>query len=396
MKRAAYKAGFLATFALGLAQFATPAMAQVNGVTATEIIIGSHTSLSGPAAEHGNASVTALRMRFEEINAAGGIHGRKIRFIVEDNQYEVPRAVQAANKLINRDRIFIMLQAMGTPMNNAVLPEQIKANVPNMFPATLARQMVEPFHRMKFLGVSSYYDMQRTVVRWLVKNGNRKRVCTMYMDSDYGRENLDGVRDELRKQGLPLIETATYKPTDTDFNPQLIKMRNANCDLITIGGLVRDSILIATTARNMGWTDVAFGGVQSSYDPAVAGAAGGSTEGFYAVTSMAVPNHATASPAVVKWMDAYKARAGVEPNSTAALGLVYADLVAIGLERAGRDLTIDKFIAAIESIKDYRDIFGGPMQSYGPSKHQGATENFLLQVRGGKWVPVAGPIGYEK
>lgn len=396
MKRAAYKAGFLAAFALGLAQFATPAMAQVNGVTATEIIIGSHTSLSGPAAEHGNASVTALRMRFEEINSAGGIHGRKIRFIVEDNQYEVPRAVQAANKLINRDKVFLMVQNMGTPMNNAVLPEQLKANIPNMFPGTLARQMVEPFHRLKFLGVSSYYDMQRAEVRWLVKNKGKKRVCTMYFDNDYGRENLDGVRDELQKLGLPLIEHATHKPADTDFSPQLIKLRNANCDLVMIGGLVRDAILIVTSARNMGWTDVDFGGVQSSYDPAVAAAPGATTEGFYAVTSMPVPNRATASPAAVKWIDAYKARAGVEPNTTAALGLVYADLVAIGLERAGKDLTVDKFIAGIESIKDYRDIFGGPTQSYGPNKHQGATENFLLQVRGGKWVPVAGPIGYEK
>ncbi|MFL2546709.1 MAG: ABC transporter substrate-binding protein, partial [Candidatus Rariloculaceae bacterium] len=93
----------------------------VRGVTDTEIIIGSHEDLSGPVALLGTEIVYGARLRFEQANSAGGIHGRQINFIVEDAQYQVPRAIQATNKLVNRDNIFMMILGMGTPMNTAVM-----------------------------------------------------------------------------------------------------------------------------------------------------------------------------------------------------------------------------------------------------------------------------------
>src|SRR6188508_358953 len=110
---------------------AVPALAE-DGVTATEILIGSHTALSGPVSAWGIGSTEGTRMRFDEANEKG-IHGRKIKLIVEDTGYQVPRAVQAANKLINNDKIFLMVGALGTPMNNAVFGEQFAKGVPNLF-----------------------------------------------------------------------------------------------------------------------------------------------------------------------------------------------------------------------------------------------------------------------
>ena len=137
--------------AIAVAGWAAAAEAQsVRGVSKTEIVIGMHTDLSGPAASYGVSSSNAMRLKFDELNAQGGVHGRKIRLIVEDHQYQVPRAVQAANKLINRDKIFLMAGALGTPMNNAVFPDQFKAGVPNLAPLTAARSMAEPFHPLKF------------------------------------------------------------------------------------------------------------------------------------------------------------------------------------------------------------------------------------------------------
>jgi branched-chain amino acid transport system substrate-binding protein len=108
----------------------------VRGVTESEIVIGSYTDLSGVAAMWGVNNSNSWRMEFDQVNAAGGINGRKIKFIVEDNQYQVPRSVQAANKLINRDGVFIMVANAGTPMNNAVMPDQIAKGVANIFPLT--------------------------------------------------------------------------------------------------------------------------------------------------------------------------------------------------------------------------------------------------------------------
>ncbi|MYE13949.1 MAG: ABC transporter substrate-binding protein, partial [Gammaproteobacteria bacterium] len=114
----------------------------VDGVTDTEVLFGTHTDLSGPIAIWGVGVVNGMRMRFEDANAAGGVHGRQLRLIVEDTQYQVPRAIQAANKLINRDKIFAMLVAVGTPTNNAVMAQQFEQGVPNLFPGTGARSMV--------------------------------------------------------------------------------------------------------------------------------------------------------------------------------------------------------------------------------------------------------------
>src|SRR4030095_4031514 len=104
-----------------LATVAPQASAQTRGVTKTEIVLGMHTDLSGVAATYGVSSSNAVKMRFDEANEAGGIDGRNIKWIVEDTQYQVPRAVQAGAKLINRDKIFAMVAGLGTPMNNALL-----------------------------------------------------------------------------------------------------------------------------------------------------------------------------------------------------------------------------------------------------------------------------------
>src|SRR5690242_10547381 len=120
------------------------AMAQTRGVTATEVTFGMPTDLSGPAATYGVSSSNGVKMRFEEANEQGGINGRKLKVIVEDQGYQVPKAVQACNKLINRDKVFAFVGPLGTPMNNACFKDQFAAGVPNLFPLSAARSMYEP------------------------------------------------------------------------------------------------------------------------------------------------------------------------------------------------------------------------------------------------------------
>src|SRR5215471_132871 len=163
-----------------------PAMAgeNVRGVTDNEIVIGTYTDLSGVTAVWGVNDVNAYRMAFDEANAEGGINGRKIKYIVEDMQYMVPRAVQAANKLINRDNVFIMVSNSGTPMNNATLPAQLAKGVPNVFPYTAARSMYQPLHHMKFGYSASYYDMERAGLKLFATTYGKKRFCAMSQDTD--------------------------------------------------------------------------------------------------------------------------------------------------------------------------------------------------------------------
>ena len=390
--RTAWAAAVMA-MAVGLAG---PALGQkeTRGVTPTEIVLGMHTDLSGPAATYGVSSSNAVRMRFDEVNDKGGIHGRKIRLVVEDTQYQVPRAVQAGTKLINRDRIFAMVAPLGTPMNNALFKDQFEAGVPNLFPLSAARSMYEPFHRLKFYGAASYVDQVRAGINYFVTKKNKKALCAMYQDTDFGKEVLDGVQMQADKLKVKLVETVTHKPTDQDFTAQITKLKGAGCDLVVIGTIVRDSIVPYATARKIGWTDVDFLGSAATYDSFVAAAQGGVTEGLYAMGLTDMPYRDTLTPTAQAWFDRYKDRFKADPNMGAVYGHVAADLTLVGLDKAGKDLTLDSFVKGLESIKSYRDIFNGPEASFGPDKHQGASSSFLAVVKGGRWVRLTDPLTF--
>jgi branched-chain amino acid transport system substrate-binding protein len=367
---------------------------ETRGVTKSEIVLGMHTDLSGPAATYGVSSSNAVKMRFDDINAAGGIHGRKIRLVVEDTQYQVPRAVQAGNKLISRDRIFAMVAGLGTPMNNALFKDQFEAGVPNLFPLSAARSMFEPFHKLKFYGAATYVDQVRAGINYFATKKGKKALCAMYQDTDFGKEVMDGVQVQADKMKLKIAETVTHKPTDQDFTAQITKLKAAGCDLVVLGTIVRDSIVPYATARKIGWTDVDFLGSAATYDLFVAGAQGGVTEGLYAMGLTDMPYRDTLSPKAQDWYDKYKDRFKTDPNIGAIYGHVAADLTVVALEKAGPNLTLDSFIKALESIKGYRDIFNGPEVNFGPDKRQGANSSFLAVVKGGRWVRLTDPLTF--
>lgn len=358
------------------------------GVTPTEIKIGTHTDLSGVTAMWGANNSNAWRMVFEQTNAAGGINGRKITYIVEDSQYQVPRAVQASNKLLNRDHVFAMVANGGTPMNNATMPDQLAKGVPNIFPLTSARSMYAPLNHLKFGLGSSYYDQMRAGVKYFVEQRGKKTVCGMAQDTDFGRDVMDGARDQLKAMKMSLVAETLHKPTDTDFSAAVAKLRDANCDLVVVGGIVRDSVQIISAVRKVGW-NVDLLGQAASYDEAVAEMPGGASEGFYSMAPMLFAAQNDPRPAVKAFAAAYKKEFGKDPNFAAQLGYTGGQLVVLALRNAGKDLTTDSFISGLESIKDYHDIFGSPTISFSPTKHQGSNESFLCVVKNGAWVPVS-------
>jgi branched-chain amino acid transport system substrate-binding protein len=365
----------------------------VRGVTDNEIVIGTITDLSGVTAVQGVNNADAVRMAFDEANEKGGVNGRRIKYIVEDNQYQVPRAVQAMNKLLNSDSVFMTIDNGGTPMNDANMPAQFAKNVPNVFPLTAARSMYEPYNRLKFAQFASYYDQMRAAVKYFAERKGRKAFCVSYQDSDFGKDVLAGVAAETESLGLKIIATTAHRPTDTDFNAPMSKLHDAGCDVVMMGTIVRDTNIIIQTARKMNW-NVDLVGQFASYDTAVASLPGGATEGFYCMTPALYVYPDDPRPEVQEFAKKYKARYGREPNFHGEVGYTAAQVVLLGLQRSGRDLTVDSFIKAMESIKDYKDIFGTEL-SFGPDQHHGSTRSFLTVVKNGRWVPVEeGALGY--
>ena len=378
--------------AIATAMMATAASAQQRGVTKDEVLFGMPTDLSGVAATYGVSSSNGVKMRFEEVNAAGGVHGRKLRVIVEDQAYQVPKAVQACNKLINRDKVFAFVAPLGTPMNNACFKDQFAAGVPNLFPLSAARSMYEPYEKLKFYGAASYTDQIRSAIDYFVKTKGKKAVCVMYQDTDFGKEILAGAELQTKKLNIKLVEAVGHKPTDQDFTASLTKLKGAGCDLIAMGTIVRDSIVPYTAARKMGWTDVDFVGSAAAYDLIVAAAPG--MEGFYGMGLTEMPYADSSIANVRSFVESYKTKYKIDPNIGAVYGYVAADLSVNGLAAAGANLTTDSFIGGLESIKGYKDMFNGPAVTFGPNIRQGASSSFLAVAKGGRWTRVTEPLGF--
>jgi branched-chain amino acid transport system substrate-binding protein len=373
--------------AAALSLIAAGAMADTQrGVTDTEILVGTITDLSGVTAVQGVNNANAVRLAFDEVNEKGGINGRKIHYIVEDSQYQVPRAVQAINKLINNDGVFFTIEDGGTPMNNATFPMAIEKNVPKLLPLSAARSMYEPFNRLKFSQYSSYVDQMRAGVKYFVEQRGKKAVCAMYQDTDFGKDVLAGAQLQTEAMGMKIVATTAHKPTDTDFSAAIAKLREANCDLITMGTIVRDSTLIIATVKKVGWNVDLLGQV-ASYDTAIADAPGNVAEGFYSMSPSLYAYPDDPRPEIKAFTQKYKSKYGVDVNYLGEMGYTSAQIAVEALQHAGRDLTVDSLVKAMEGIQDFHDLFGGTY-SFSPTNHHGATAAFLSVVHNGRWEPV--------
>ena len=373
--------------AAALCLLASTAFAQPQrGVTDTEIVVGTITDLSGVTAVQGVNNSNAVRLAFDEVNEKGGIHGRKIRYIVEDNQYQVPRAVQAINKLINNDGVFITIEDGGTPMNNATFPMAIEKNVPKLLPLSAARSMFEPFHKLKFSQYSSYVDQMRAGVKYFVEQRGKKTICAMYQDTDFGKDVLAGAHAADRGDGH---EDRRHHGAQADRHRLHRRRQQATRGWLRpgdMGTIVRDSTLIIATVKKMGWTVDLLGQV-ASYDTAIAEAPGSVAEGFYSMAPSLIAYPDDPRPAIKAFTQKYKPRYGVEVNYLGEMGYTSAQIAIEALNRAGRDLTVDSLVKAMESIQDFHDLFGGTY-SFSPTNHHGATAAFLSVVHNGRWEPV--------
>ena len=173
----------------------------------------------------------------------------------------------------------------------------------------------------------------------------------MAQDTDFGRDITAGIKDQLTAENMTLTAETLHKPTDTDFSASVARMRDANCDLIVLGTIVRDAVQIISSVRKIGW-NVDMMGQAASYDDVVAAVPGGTTEGFYSMTPMLFVAETATSPEVKAFTAEYRKEFGKEPNFAAQVGYTGAQVVVQALKNAGKDLTPDSFVASLEGIKD--------------------------------------------
>jgi branched-chain amino acid transport system substrate-binding protein len=366
------------------------------GISDDSITLGSHTDLSGGLSIWGVPLTNGQRMRYTEANANGGVHGRKINLVVEDTQYQMPLAIKATNKLLNVDDIFLMVGSMGTPMNIALMPRMFEVKVPNLFPLTAAVQMHEPLHPMKFNYFVSYRDQIIGGMKYMVEKNGITKVCGQFIANDYGHENEIGFDAGVAALGLESVYRGTHKATETDFVGTITAIKNSGCEMLVLGPLVKDTILLYTAARDAGWKAPIISNM-ISYVPEVASAADGDMQGLYAAASFYVPDFETEKAAgtwVGEWAGRYEEIYGEAPAPQSVIGYVIGDLVVRAIDEAGPDLSVEKVLAALEGIDKYEDRFGGPTLTLSATKHQAGDFLTLYQVVDGKWAVVEENISF--
>jgi branched-chain amino acid transport system substrate-binding protein len=370
--------------ALMATPMAAPAVAQTQGISKTEVLVGSITDLSGPLAPFGKGLRNGANLRIAEINEQGGVHGRKIKLLIEDSGYDPKRAALAAQKLVTQDRIFVMAALLGTAPTNAALPVLTQANVMNFFPMTLAREMYEPPTKLKFAFISSYVEQMSRAVPRLYKEKKATKACTMYQDDEFGLEVMRGAELGLKSIGVELAERTSYKRGATEFSSQMARLKQAGCDFVVLGTVIRETVGGIAEARKIGFNPTFLTSV-AAYTDLIPKLGGKAMDGVYATMTAAFPYEDDATPAVRFWATKYKTASGEAPNIFSAYGYIIIDRLISALQRTGPNLSTESLARTLEAMTMPADIFGMPELSFSPTKHLGSVDARLSQLQEGRW-----------
>jgi branched-chain amino acid transport system substrate-binding protein len=379
----------LPTLLLAAASFAMPTATWAQqGVTKDQILIGSIQDLSGPLAGYGKQARAGMQLRIDEVNEQGGVHGRKLKLVVEDSGYDPKKAVLAAQKLVNQDKIFIMAAHLGTAHNNAAMPIQFEKHVVNFMPLTAAREMYEPTHRYKYALLSAYYDQLRIALPKMVTDKSVKKVCIIYQDDEFGLEVMRGAEAGLKTLNMELLEKTSFKRGATDFSSQVARMKSGGCELVVLGTIIRETIGTIAEARKTGFNPIFLGSV-AAYTDLIHKLGGKAMDGMYATNSVQNPYLDEASQPLRFWANKYKTKFNEDPTVFSAYGYIIIDMFIRGAQKAGPTLTTDTFVKAMDTLSVESDIFGSPPVTFSATKRLGSNWSRLSQIQDGKWKPVS-------
>src|SRR5216684_706852 len=374
-----FKALGLAVGALALTHLPASAQTKVTneGISATEIVVGTHQDLSGPIKVWGVPVSNGMKMAVEEINAAGGINGRKIRMILEDSGYDPKRAVLASQKMIERDKIFAMVGPMGSPTVLAAQDILLDAGVLQLFPLTAAEftfkfDPAKPQERLKFNNLLPYVESTRAALKYMIEAKNFKKPCIM---------------QQLEAMKLTPASITSYKRGASDFSAQVAKMKSDGCDLVLLGTVIRETIGAMSEAKKLGW-DVTFLGATPTNVLEVPTLGKEAVEGLYAAALFEIPYEDTAKGKVKDWLANYKKMFGTDANTQAIIGYNAIETFAFYANKAGKDLTGQKMLAALEAGDKFLDIFNSPPTKFSKTDHLANTITQVQQIKNGRWVLV--------
>jgi ABC-type branched-subunit amino acid transport system substrate-binding protein len=368
-------------FGLGMVS-ASLAMAET-GVSDSTILVGQSAPLSGPSQELGNDMKLGIQLYFDYVNSQGGINGRKLELKTLDDGYEPERTAANTRQLTGKDGAFSLLGYVGTPTSVAALQVSNPAKVPFVGAFTGSDALRAPFSRYVFNVRASYAEECERIVEQFTSL-SVKRIAVFFQDDGFGKAVLSGVERAMEKRGLKIVNSTAIERNSMNVAPAAKAMAAVQPDMVIMAVPYKPSAAFVNAIRAEGaapqFYTVSFVGPQ-----ALARELGPNGAGVGVSQVMPFPWSINA-PIVREYQKLLsKVDAKAEPSYVSLEGFIAAKVFVEGVKRAGKDLTREKFIGAMEGIRNYDA--GGYSVNFTPNDHNGSKFVELTVLRrDGKYI----------
>lgn len=375
-------AAFLAAASLcGAAGAADP------GITKDKILIGSYLPLQGGLAGGAAQVRDGADAYFKFVNDRGGVHGRKIEWIVENDSYNPQQTVAVTKKLLDRDGVFAIVSTLGTATSLAVLPFLAQRKVPLINPIGGHERLNAPSDANVFGMLPVGQKIGEAMASYAVEKLQGKRIAILYQNDAFGKDPRDGAAAALEKRGMKVVAEASYVPSDVDLSAQAAAIRDANPDVVLLSVITKHGALFVKEAQRLGWNPK-FVAQNTMGDPLTVELAGDALEGvvvilFTAIDTMDKPAVKEANEIIGKYAPQTK------PGYWTYLGLAGAKAFVDGLTKVGPELSREKLLSALYEFGNYEPGVLPPV-TWTKESHGGPTTFGFAAWTGGKLTVTQG------
>ena len=331
------------------------------GVTDTEIRIGTWGPQSGPAAAWGTV-MTAMDAYFQYINDNGGVNGRNLVLVSRDDGYDPARAVSAVRELIDREKVFALVGGIGTANGLAVLPLIKRNKIPWVSPSPGSGQFAKQSDGLIYATYTNYGIESALMTRYAVNELGNKKIAVFYQNDGYGKEGLEGVRSEVAKllsQGIDatVVSEISYERGETNMGVQALRLSASGADALVMYSTPTAAASLLNEIQNLDYHPRILA-TSALLDPSLLanpGMQGALLAAFFKLPSVVVGEgngDPVADDIYVNVVAKYAPEAAKDPFRSLA-GIAFAQPLVEALKAAGPDLTRESLIAALKNISGY-------------------------------------------
>ena len=349
---------------------------------ADAVKIGYIGPLSGSLSLLGQGVRDGVDVYLKYVNDQGGVNGRKIELIAEDDGYEPMRTVAAAKKLAERDNVVALVGQTGTPNVAATIAYATERKLPIVAPYAFSHALTTPVKRYVFTTLPEVRVQADVLCNYLIGPLKQTKIATIYQNDDFGQDAVAGFDECMKKANMPLTKLP-FDRGSTNFSGVVAQARQAGAEDVVFLGIPRDAALVLKEANKMGWKPQ-FSGHSALGDPQTFTLAGDAlVENAIAVAVMEPLD--SKKPQVAEFIARQtKYMPSTKPTTYSMHGYNAARVFVEALKKVEGEPTGDKIVTALESIKNLDTGLMGPI-TFAPDQHAGGQSVAFMRAKDGKW-----------